>query len=43
MTSFKLEEKFRVDLFDSNLVLVLVFVILIYDNSISADDNEFYD
>jgi len=37
MTSFKHEEKFRTDLFDSNLVLVLVFVMLIYDNNRSAD------
>lgn len=43
MTSFKHEEKFRTDLFDRNLVWVLVFVMLIYDNNISADDKEFYD
>lgn len=42
MTSFKQEEKFTTDLFDSNLVLVLVFVMLIYGNNRSADDKEFY-
>lgn len=42
MTSFKHEEKFRTDLCDSNLVLVLVFVMLIYDNNRRADDKEFY-
>lgn len=41
MTSFKHEEKFRTDLFDSYLVLVLVFVMIYYNNT-SADDKEFY-
>lgn len=43
MTSFKHVEKFRTDLFHSNLVWVLVFVMLIYDNNISVHDKEFYD
>ena len=43
MTSFKHEKKFRTDLFDSNLVWVLVFAMLIYDNNVSVHDKEFYD
>lgn len=43
MTFFKHKEKFIPDLFDSDLVWVLVFVMLIYDNNISAHDKEFYD
>lgn len=43
MTSFEHEKKFRTDLFDSNLVCILVFAMLIYDNNISVHDKEFYD
>lgn len=36
MTSFKHVEKFRTDLFGSNLVWVLEFVMLIYDNNMCS-------